>query len=69
MQAFRDGGTLPGAAELREGARALFEGQRVDDAETLDVIRNVHAETGILLDPHTAVGVGAARKTARARHM
>ncbi|MEK9900406.1 MAG: threonine synthase [Rhodospirillaceae bacterium] len=68
MQAFRDGGTLPGAAELREGARALFEGQRVDDAETLDVIRNVHAEKGILLDPHTAVGVGAARKTARDGH-
>jgi len=68
MQAFRDDGTLPGAAELREGARALFEGQRVDDAETLDVIRNVHAETGILLDPHTAVGVGAVRKTARDGH-
>ncbi len=68
MQAFRDGGTLPGAAELREGARALFEGQRVDDAETLGVIRDVHAETGILLDPHTAVGVGAARKTTRDGH-
>ena len=68
MRAFRDGGTLPGAAALREGARALFEGQRVDDAETLGVIRDVHAETGILLDPHTAVGVGAARKTTRDGH-
>jgi len=68
MQAFRDGGTLPGAAELREGARALFEGQRVDDVETLGVIRDVYAGTGILLDPHTAVGVGAARKTTRDGH-
>ncbi len=68
MRAFRDGGTLPGAAALREGARALFEGQRVDDAETLGVIRDVHAETGILLDPHTAVGVGAARKMTRDGH-
>ena len=65
MRAFRADGVLPDAAALCDGARGLFEGQRVDDAETLDVIRDVHAQTGVLLDPHTAVGVGAARKTPR----
>ena len=65
MRAFRADGVLPDAAALCDGARGLFEGHRVDDAETLDVIRDVHAQTGVLLDPHTAVGVGAARKTPR----
>ncbi len=32
---------------------------RVDDTETLAVIAQHHAASGILLDPHTAVGVGA----------
>jgi len=33
---------------------------RTDDAETLATIRRVHAETGRLIDPHTAVAVAAA---------
>ncbi|WP_436793232.1 threonine synthase [Actinospongicola halichondriae] len=32
---------------------------RVDDEETLAVIAEHHAASGVLLDPHTAVGVGA----------
>ena len=32
---------------------------RLDDAETLEVIAEHHASAGVLLDPHTAVGVGA----------
>ena len=28
---------------------------------TLAVMRDVHADTGLLVDPHTAVGIGAAR--------
>ena len=32
---------------------------RLDDAETLEVIAEHHAASGVLLDPHTAVGVGA----------
>ncbi len=34
-------------------------GARVDDDGTRAVIADVHARTGVLLDPHTAVGVGA----------
>lgn len=42
-------------------ARALFDSHRVNDAETLEAISRVHAASGYLLDPHSAVGVGAAR--------
>jgi threonine synthase len=42
-------------------ARALFAGARVDEAETRAVIARTLAETGELVDPHTAVGLGAAR--------
>ena len=34
---------------------------------TLAMIRDVHAATGMLVDPHTAVGIGAARATRRQR--
>ena len=63
MQAFRAEGSLPDAARLSADARSLFLAQRLDDDETLGVIRSVHEDTGMLIDPHTAVAVGAARKT------
>jgi threonine synthase len=65
MQAFRVDGTLPDASRLSADARDLFTAQRLDDDETLEVIRSVNEETGMLLDPHTAVAVGAAQKTPR----
>jgi threonine synthase len=43
-------------------AKALFEGARFDDDETKAVISSVYQETKILLDPHSAIGVGAGRK-------
>ncbi|MGH9137221.1 MAG: threonine synthase [Acidimicrobiales bacterium] len=39
-----------------------FRAARVDDRETLDVIGTVHERYGVLVDPHTAVGIGAAWK-------
>ncbi len=65
MQAFRAEGSLPDSARLSADAKGLFLAQRLDDEETLDVIRSVHDDTGMLIDPHTAVAVGAARKTPR----
>ena len=38
-----------------------FDAARLGDDETLAVIRDVHDATGVLVDPHTAVGIGAAR--------
>jgi threonine synthase len=42
-----------------------FAAARIDDRETLDVIRDVYERYGYLSDPHTAVGIGAARKAGR----
>jgi threonine synthase len=44
-----------------ERARALFLGARVDEDETRATIGRVFAESGQVIDPHTAVGVAAAR--------
>ncbi len=37
---------------------------RIDDTETLAVIAEHHVASGVLLDPHTAVGVGAVDRVA-----
>ncbi len=55
-----NGGFAIEAARLAN-TRALFDSGRADEAETTAMIGRVHAETGLLLDPHTAVGVAAAR--------
>lgn len=45
-----------------ESIKTLFGAVRVDEAETLATIRRIHDETGEIVDPHTAVGLGAALK-------
>ena len=47
-------------AEFIEGS---FRAASFDDAQTLDEIRRVYADTGLLIDPHTAAGTAAARRT------
>ena len=60
MQRFRATGAMhvPDAAWHR--ARALFHGFRLDDAGTTAEIRRLFAQ-GYLADPHTAIGIAAAR--------
>ena len=68
----RDGGRT---AELLQRFRALgsveaprsdrFQAERVDDAATLATIRSTYDELGRLVDPHTAVGIAAARAQRR----
>ena len=48
-----------------EKVRELFDSYAVDDETTCEVIKEVHAQTGYLLDPHTAIGVKAARECNR----
>ncbi|MBL8688499.1 MAG: threonine synthase [Rhodospirillaceae bacterium] len=43
--------------------RALFDGHRLDEAGTLEVIRRVYRETGELVDTHTAIGIAAAERS------
>lgn len=40
----------------------VFRGASCDDALTLETMSSVHRETGMLIDPHTAVAVAAARR-------
>jgi len=42
-------------------ARELFDSQCVSDADTCATIAQVYQESGYLLDPHSAIGVRAAR--------
>ena len=60
---FRERGTL--AVEPDQYAAWIeptFRASRASDHDTLATIRSVHETTGVLLDPHTAVGVKAARE-------
>jgi threonine synthase len=42
-----------------------FDAERTDEAATLATIKSLEAATGYVADPHTAVGVSAARRVAR----
>ncbi|MAE21606.1 MAG: threonine synthase, partial [Pseudomonas sp.] len=46
-------------------ARELFDSLAVDEATTVEVMKTVFEESGYLLDPHTAIGVKAARECRR----
>jgi threonine synthase len=60
LQRFRASGSLSIEADQRaDYIDGVFAAARLDDDETLDVIRRTHTSIGMLLDPHTAVGVGA----------
>ncbi len=62
MARFRETGNFTVSAQERARLGTAFASARIDDDETLDCIRRVYAETGELIDPHTAVGVAAARQ-------
>ncbi|WP_455373398.1 threonine synthase [Limibacillus halophilus] len=61
MQGFRASGSFTLEKEAWEKATSLFTGHRLDDEETLAEIGALHRATGELIDPHSAIGVAAAR--------
>jgi len=62
MDAFqRTGAMTLGAAQLK-AAQRLFVSARVDEAETKAAIADVYHRSGVLIDPHTAVGIAAGRR-------
>jgi threonine synthase len=61
MAAFRAAGRMPVPDAAWRRARRLFHGFRLDDAATLAEIRRLHATCGYIADPHSAVGIAAAR--------
>jgi threonine synthase len=65
LQRFRDRGLLNIEPDQYEQWIApTFRAARANDHDTLSTIRSVYEETGMLIDPHTAVGVKAARDLA-----
>ena len=63
LQRFRSSGSLSIEPDQRtQFVDGVFMAGRIDDDETVDVIRRVHASTGMLVDPHTAVGLGVVER-------
>ena len=62
---FRASGTLAVGDNLWRKARESFDGYHLDDAQTRTVIGEIYAADGYLLDPHSAIGVAAARAKRR----
>jgi len=61
MRAFRETGRMPVPETAWRRARLLFHGFSLDDAGTLASIRNLRRASGYMADPHTIVGIEAAR--------
>ncbi|KAK3387580.1 tryptophan synthase beta subunit-like PLP-dependent enzyme [Podospora didyma] len=57
------GGFGPVYKDVLETARRDFDSERVTDQETLDTIKRLYKEADYILDPHSAVGVEAARRS------
>ena len=60
LDEFRASGELRPERKRWKRALELFSGYRLDDDGTLAAIKRLHDETGMLVDPHTAVGIAAA---------
>ena len=65
MDRFRRDGVVAVGGERLDAARAVFAGHRVDDAETTAAIAEIYRDTGELVDPHSAIGIAAARAARR----
>jgi len=67
LAGFAESGSLTLSGSPLDALRELFEAASFDDAATLAAMRTQYARTGLLLDPHTAVGLSAGRARSGAR--
>ena len=65
MDSFKQGGGFSVDEDRWTEARKLFDSLAVSDEQTCETITEVYKECGELLDPHTAIGVRAARECRR----
>ena len=65
MEGFRKSGRLAVGENRWRAAADLFAARSLSDRDTKDVIAREHAATGELIDPHSAIGVGAAEALPR----
>lgn len=69
MKALAENGKYSVSDTVRTNMDAVLSGGSVDEAGTLDIIGDVFAKDGYLLDTHTAVAVGVAEKHLDGRAM
>jgi len=62
---FRKSGRLPVGKGEWQAARKLFDAERVDEDETKAAIASAWRDWGVLLDPHSAVALAAAKRAKR----
>lgn len=62
MRAFSQTGRFTLPADRVDRARRDFNAERCSDDETLETMRECYEQTGIVIDPHTAVGLHAAMR-------
>ena len=67
MQAFAKAGAIDIPPQAMGMIRELFRGAAVDEGDTARAMVSAHHTTGELIDPHTAVGLAAARRIGPAR--
>jgi threonine synthase len=60
MNAFRKTGKFAAPKSGFPAVQKLFTGYKLDDAGTLKVMADLYKRTGMLIDPHSAIGVAAA---------
>jgi len=65
LASFRSTGRASLTPEQHQRLRAEFAGDRIDDSRTLGIMAEVHSRHGMLVDPHTAVGIGVAEMMRR----
>ncbi|KAK1771527.1 tryptophan synthase beta subunit-like PLP-dependent enzyme [Phialemonium atrogriseum] len=59
----KKGGFGPVYQDVLESARRTFESERVTDTQTIQAIKDLYHDVNYVLDPHTAVGVTAAKRS------
>ncbi len=62
MERFRKKRVISVDGQTLDRARTKFAAARLDDDATLDVMRDLHAATGLMVDPHSAIGIEAGRR-------
>jgi threonine synthase len=65
MAEFKKSGRFDLDEKILARTRELFGGARLDDEETKKAIALIHSESGVLVDPHGAVGIMAGRARRR----
>ena len=61
LAGFRESGRCRLSDDALAQLRSLFDAFRLDDEGTLAEIARIHHDSGELVDPHTAIGIAAAR--------